>query len=226
MTETPPRVRVYVDGFNLYYGALQKNPAVKWLDIESWASSLVGTPVKHVTYCTAKVTSYNDPQAPVRQEKYLQALTRPGSHVQVVKGKFSVNETRMPRTHRQGCSCCGGNGCTELTCTCCSEAKVRVVKVEEKGSDVNLAVLLVRDALKGQMDTAIVVSGDSDLQRAVDIARREGVTVYIAEPRNRRHSLHGNGYLGVLVSDLAQHQFPDEMTAPNGARIGRPARWK
>ena len=29
-----PRIIVYIDGLNLYYGVLQQVPAEKWLDVE------------------------------------------------------------------------------------------------------------------------------------------------------------------------------------------------
>jgi hypothetical protein len=40
---------------------------------------------------------------------------------------------------------------------------VRVLKVEEKGSDVNLASHLLLDAFQGSFDVAAVLSNDSDL---------------------------------------------------------------
>ena len=42
---------------------------------------------------------------------------------------------------------------------------------EEKGSDVNVAAHLLIDALEGNIDAAIVVSNDSDLEFAVREAR-------------------------------------------------------
>jgi hypothetical protein len=40
--EPPPRKRclVYVDGFNLYYGVLEANPAWKWLNLQSLFEAL------------------------------------------------------------------------------------------------------------------------------------------------------------------------------------------
>jgi hypothetical protein len=58
--------------------------------------------------------------------------------------------------------------------------------VEEKGTDVNVGVDLVRDALTGQMDSALVVCNDSDLPRAADIAILH-VEVVVSNPH------HGKG---------------------------------
>ena len=45
--------------------------------------------------------------------------------------------------------------------------------MEEKGSDVNLAVRLVSDAYRDVFDCAIVVSNDSDLGDAMRVAKEE-----------------------------------------------------
>jgi hypothetical protein len=48
-----------------------------------------------------------------------------------------------------------------------------VWKTEEKGSDVNLGVHLVRDAFKGHFDLAAVLSNDTDLVEPVRIVTQE-----------------------------------------------------
>ena len=63
---------------------------------------------------------------------------------------------------------------------------MRVIKTEEKGSDVNLACHLLLDALRKDCDTAFVISNDSDLLEPIRIARREfGVQVGIGCPHKR-----------------------------------------
>ncbi|MCP4304780.1 MAG: NYN domain-containing protein [bacterium] len=59
-------------------------------------------------------------------------------------------------------------------------AKARLY--EENGTDVNLAVDLVTEALSGTVDQALVICNDSDLQRAVDRAMESGVKVFVANP--------------------------------------------
>jgi hypothetical protein len=68
------RVTVYVDGFNLYYGLLKPNPAVKWLDLSALATALRPEAVTVVRYFTAKVRPVPDPTARDRQRLYLKAL--------------------------------------------------------------------------------------------------------------------------------------------------------
>ena len=69
------RTRVYVDGFNLYYGAL-KNTRFKWLDPVKLAYHLLpaGHSVSKLKYFTARVSGIRDANAPARQQAYLSAL--------------------------------------------------------------------------------------------------------------------------------------------------------
>ena len=65
----------------------------------------------------------------------------------------------------------------------------QVYKSQEKGSDVNLATYLLLDAFKALCDTAVVISNDSDLAQAIDVAQSQlGIKVGIINPhpRNRR----------------------------------------
>lgn len=107
---------------------------------------------------------------------------------------------------------------------------------EEKGTDVNVAADLVEDACGG-LDTALIISNDSDLQRAVDIAVRHGTTVFIANPhhrakrtrqgtRNRRYrpALTGSSALTIRRAHLKRHQFPDVVPTPTGTKH-RPPEW-
>lgn len=107
---------------------------------------------------------------------------------------------------------------------------------EEKGTDVNLAADLVRDACDG-LPVALVLSNDSDLQRAVDIAINRGTIVYIPNPhhrvkrddhgrRNRRYApaLTGTETLTIRRSHLVDNQLPDEINSAVGT-FRRPPAW-
>jgi len=49
----------------------------------------------------------------------------------------------------------------------------RVIKTEEKGSDVNIASHLINDGHKRRYDAAILISNDSDLAEPIKIVRNE-----------------------------------------------------
>ena len=91
------RTRIYVDGFNLYYGAL-RGTALKWLDPIRLTDSL-NLPFKYridrLRYFTAHVSGKLDPEAPRRQRIYLKALeTLP--QVDIHYGSFISNQAWRP----------------------------------------------------------------------------------------------------------------------------------
>src|SRR5215831_5650619 len=84
------RIGVYVDGFNLYYGARglcgRGTPGWRWLDLRSLASDLVGrrtswvgARVERVVYCTARIDGAANPSGHADQDIYLKALLASGS---------------------------------------------------------------------------------------------------------------------------------------------------
>ena len=56
------RTIVYIDGFNLYYGAVKSTPH-KWLDLKVLCRKLLGSSNQLIAikYFTARVSGVNDP---------------------------------------------------------------------------------------------------------------------------------------------------------------------
>lgn len=92
-------VNVYIDGFNLYYGALKRTP-YKWLDLGKLVQILLPEDtVQEIHYFTARVSSraYN-PTAAHDQGLYIRALkTIPNLHIKY--GHFSTHSVPMYLTH-------------------------------------------------------------------------------------------------------------------------------
>ncbi len=130
----PVRSYVYVDGFNLYYGAVRGTP-YKWLDVRRLSELLLpGHSIEAVRYFTARVSARkDDPHKPTRQQIYLRALrTLPG--LEIIYGSFLSHDVMMllAEPNPDG------------------PKFVKVTKTEEKGSDVNLATHLMHDAHLGR----------------------------------------------------------------------------
>ena len=147
----------YIDGFNLYYRAIKSRfPQYKWLDIQSFCESLLPEhEVKRVRYFTALVNnSPRNPEVARRQATYLRALaTLP--KVEIHYGQFQTRDVRMPLSRPQPDQ----------------PLVVRVRRIEEKRSDVNLATHLLLDACEDDFDEAVVISNDSDLMEPVTAVR-------------------------------------------------------
>lgn len=90
------KTRVYVDGFNLYYGALRGTP-FKWLDPVRLSALLLpgGYVIDRLGYFTARVSGSFAEGAPARQQVYLKALeTLPG--VDIHYGRFVARTVWRP----------------------------------------------------------------------------------------------------------------------------------
>lgn len=172
-----PKTTVYIDGFNLYYGALKGTP-FRWLDLSALAANLLPkNDVQLIKYFTARVKSRpsrHDPAAD--QQAYLRALgTLP--NLRIYYGHYLSHVRRLPMAAPGG-GVLVVNGQTQFA---------SVLKEEEKGSDVNLAAHLVHDAHLGRFEVAVVVSNDSDLATPVELVAREiGLPVGVVNPHADR----------------------------------------
>src|SRR5438876_8126103 len=151
------RTNFYIDAFNLYYGSLKGTP-YKWLNLEALCQlSFSNDQVHRIRYFTARVKPRpNDPQQPVRQAAYLRALGTLAC-VSIHYGHYIQKPVMMPYA----------------TPPASGPATVRVLKSEEKGSDVNLATMLLVDAFDSDFEKAVVVSNDSDLVLPVQLVQQK-----------------------------------------------------
>ncbi len=206
------RTIVYVDGFNLYYGALKRTP-YKWLDLGALFDKLLPSPcaVVAIKYFTARVSSVpTNPNAPLRQDTYLRALQSQPTRVRIVEGKFNVKSKKLPLATPP-------------------HTLVDVMVAEEKGSDVSLAVEMVNDAWANNFDCACVVSNDADLDRALSIVKQQRrKRVILVTPgfpkRTPLASLKRWAHKTVQFdpSMLSACQFPSPIP---GTTISKPSSW-
>jgi NYN domain len=207
------RTNVYIDGFNLFYGSLKGSPH-KWLDLEALCHHLLPKDTIHqIRYFTAKVSARSgDPQLPIRQETYLRALATLPT-VSVHLGVFYVNVVRAPLAHPPATG----------------PRTVEIIKTEEKGSDVALATYLMLDACRGDCETAVLITNDSDLREPLLLARDElGLNTGIINPHNaskRSRALQANFFKQLRPAALAASQLPPQITDPSGRKITKPADW-
>jgi hypothetical protein len=106
--------------------------------------------------------------------------------------------------------------------------KVWVDKTEEKGSDVNLATHLVRDACRRRFETAVLITNDSDLAEPVRVVREDfGFPVGILNPHERHSAeLKGNATFlkRIRQSHLLASQFPVVLRDDHG-EFRKPRSW-
>lgn len=213
ITSQKMKTNVYVDGFNLYFRCLRGTPC-KWLDIAKLCKLLLPrNTINEIKYFTANVTARpGDPDQPVRQHIYFRALeTIP--HLSIIRGTFLTNHIKMLKV-----------GCPPDQ----AKSYVKVIKTEEKGSDVNLATHLVYDACRGNFECAAVISKDSDLLEPIRIVREElGLPIGLLSPGKKKSLAlipHVDFVKEIRRGVLVASQFPDELEDTKG-KFKRPTTW-
>jgi len=216
-------LNVYVDAFNLYYGCLMDTP-YKWLNLRTLCElSFPADQIKDIHYFTARIKpNPHDPDKHVRQDTYFRALrTLPGLHIH--EGTYSRKAVKLP-LH-------------PIPAPPTPPTLVKVVKIEEKGSDVNLATRLLIDAFDKAFDAAVVITNDSDVAEPIRQVRRKfGYRVMVLHSCSRpgrgpsidlrrATSVRGGSTpLEIQVAHLAASQFPPTLTDAHGT-FHKPANW-
>jgi uncharacterized LabA/DUF88 family protein len=226
---------VYIDGFNLYYSI--RTTHYRWLDLLALSRHLFPEhEIQRVKYFTALVSGEleDDPGARARQKTYLRALRALGPELEIHEGSFARHKARMALASSKGSRwrrwllalALGDRQILEQ-----NVPKVRVWKVEEKGSDVNLASQLIADAYEEKFDVAAVLSNDVDLEYPLRFVReRLGKPVIVfnaASFRQKRlapKDTPGSSYVRIKGKSLSACQLPESMSDERG-RFKRPPGW-
>lgn len=243
------RVGVYIDGYNLYYGARgicgRSAPGWRWLDLRAMVEEVIatrskwsGVVIENVTYCTARISGASNAEGQREQDVYLRALAQTNSATRISYGTYVARVATAPLARK------GPNGKPILVepdwPIMIQDSTGRdvpgatfmasVARREEKGSDVNVASHLLIDVLKKAVDAAVVISNDSDLAYPIEVARQH-VPVGLVNPTKgvRAGKLAGDPAEGVgnhwwyrlEATDLYAHQLP----AAVSPRIRKPTPW-
>jgi len=205
------RTYIYIDGFNFYYRAVRKTP-YKWLDFKELFTKLLNptNQIIAIKYFTARVTGKFDPDQPIRQKTYLRALQKHIPEISIYYGHFLSNKARAPLATPIG-----------------NQRFVEIIKTEEKGSDVNLAVHLLNDAWMNRFDCGVVVSNDSDLSEAMRLVKEQNKkTIGLIMPGKGHPSKelmrHAHFTKRVRKGLLAASQLPNPIS---GTTLSKPASW-
>ena len=207
MASLSKNVIVYIDGFNLYFGLIEKGwRKYLWLDLKKFANSLLipDQSLVHTKYFTSRISKPVSKQR--RQSIFIDALN--------TLSDFSVFYGRYQAQVRT-CENCGFT--TFIS--------------NEKKTDVNIATEMMVDAFQNSFDTAILVSADADLTAPIVAIRRlfPNKTIVVAFPPKR------DSYELRTVSSthyfIGEHNFrnnllPEAVRTKSGFELKRPDKWK
>lgn len=151
---------VYVDGYNLYYGRIRSTP-FKWLDLVLLFDTLLksqrpGSELLHLNYFSAPALgrfATHGEESVLAQQNYIRALEfLHSTRFLKTMGRHVVDRSGTPLP-----AFVPGEDYDRMQ-------RVRVWKLEEKQTDVNLALAMYMDAASGCYQQLVVCSNDSDIE--------------------------------------------------------------
>ena len=198
------KVIVYVDGFNFYYG-LKKDH--RWLDVIKFFEKFIkpDQELVCVKYFSARP---NNTDKALRQNAFFQA-NKDNPKFRLILGKY------LRKT---------------ITCFNCGYL---IQTYEEKESDVRIATQIVNDANNHLCDIAVVVSADSDMIPAIELALQAGTKVFVFfPPFHHSNSLSNISTSRVINLERYESRFrqcllPDIVhLKESGFDLAIPEKWK
>ena len=228
-----PATYVYVDGFNLYYGAV-KDSAYRWLNIRRLCELLLPHhTIQTIKYFTARISARkDDPDKPTRQQIFLRAL-RTLPDFDIIYGKFISRDVMMPLKDPPAKGPRLVKVIRRMMPLKDPPAKgprlVKVIRTEEKGSDVNIATHLIHDAHQQKFKSAVLVTNDSDLREPIRIVRDDlDLEVGVLNPNRHTTSQvlaeQASFIKQIREGPLKASQFPDTLRDGTG-EFHKPEAW-
>lgn len=199
---------IYVDGYNLFYGCL-KHSRDKWLDIHKLLFDRIvrtqdpSSSLLAIKYFTANIharIATRGQDAVIAQQSYHRALEAlyPGT-LKIIKGYYSIEQAKL----------------LEYIKPPDKARRVSVWRLEEKETDVNIALEAYRDALKEDVLQQVFVSNDTDLAPVVRALREDlgqqiklGIIFPIRDPKASNGHRPGNKKLSQFA-DWTRHHITD-----------------
>ncbi len=203
------RTIVYIDGFNLYYGCL-KNTKHKWLDVYKLFENHIirsqspDSNITQIKYFTADIRAKIATKGKIAeqaQNSYKRALlTLYPEKISIIKGYYSLERAELPKYQKP----------PDKT------DRVAVWRLEEKQTDVNIALHAYRDVIKEECDQIVIVSNDTDLQPLLQMIRAEsniniGVVIPIKKPETGKIHRPANKSLSDYANWTRRYILDEEL---------------
>ena len=177
------RTTIYVDGFNLYFSRLKGTP-YKWLDVVALfrdrivqiqdPSAVVDTIKFFTAPIKASYARHGEASAQAQTQYHRALRARHPQLLEIIQGFHVFEPTALPRY--------------EPGLAPDKKEVFPVWMIEEKQTDVNMALHVYRDAVLGQSEQLVICSNDSDLEPALRMVRADvpaakiGLVMPLREP--------------------------------------------
>ncbi|MBL1259160.1 MAG: NYN domain-containing protein [Thiotrichaceae bacterium] len=152
------RTIVYIDSFNLYFGAVKRTP-YRWLDLSKLVLRICreqnpSVEITAIKYFTADIKVFLSQRGQASweaQQDYLTSLKAYIPHLEIIKGSYDISIARYhPHSDPVGFG-----------------VKHDVWRAEEKQTDVNIAINMLCDAHDNKCEQMVLFTNDSDLAPAL-----------------------------------------------------------
>lgn len=202
------KVLVLIDGFNYYHKLTQyqrrHNECVKWLDYMSLLKTAVKSHLKQdefeleIIFFTA-IAKHRNIDSQLRHRTYIKALKNSG--VKIVLGEFKEKYIYPCKDCRQ------------------KERQEKILKHEEKHTDVNVAITMLEKAMTDSFDRVYLLSEDNDYVPVVKRVKElfPNKRVIICPPPQKNYCVHNlltasgeNDFYRFRWNQIKHFQFPDE----------------
>ena len=201
------RAIFYIDGYNLYGGLCQGQYDLIWLDLQALCARLTKAKTEQLEQVKQFTARKPSPlESLQRQQIYLNALKTHCPTLQVIEGKFHW---------------------TDQTCKMCSHT---YTQQREKQTDVNIAVSVLEDALKGMFDVAYLITADSDQVPTIQTVKRlfpsRLVKVFFPPNLGSEDLRHYADFAGhIPIGLLRMSQLPDPVLGRKERQYYKPSEW-
>jgi uncharacterized LabA/DUF88 family protein len=216
--EKKEKLIAYIDGFNFYYGLREKGwRKYYWLNLTRLVKNLLkaNQDLVQTKYFTARISAGDD-NVPLWLRKKMEAKRR--RQATFLEALATLNNFQIYEGHYLGktvsCKKCGNTWNTH----------------EEKMTDVCIATELLVDAFQDAFDTALIISGDSDLVPPINAVKEKfpSKRIVIAFPPARsslRLRQVASAYFTISEAKLRKGMFSDKVTKSDGFVLKRPEEW-
>lgn len=198
------QINAYIDGFNLYHAIVNLNDnKLKWLDLRKLCENFVpdGYKLNKIYYFSAVPTHLGFDKTS-RHNLYIKALESVG--VTPILGNFKRKKPTCKICHRQ------------------------YDAYEEKESDINIAISMLKDAFLDNFDRAFLITADTDLVSTIQMIKANfpSKTIVLLPPPKRdryAHELKQNAHISLEIKNkhLLKSLLPD-IIKYNGQTINKP----
>lgn len=112
----------------------------------------------------------------------------------------------------------------------CKNCGSKFIKYEEKETDVAIATKLIELSYSNEYDTAVLVTGDTDLSPAVrsvktNFKNKKVIFAFPYKRKNEELAVLAPGSFSIGCNKCAKHQYPNPVVLQDGSKIYKPNLW-